>query len=414
MIFLLCIALPVFSMAQSSIDASISYATFQTQGNGFIEIYLNVLGRSAGLMPVSDSTKQSIVDVVVLFKKGEEVVKFDKFRLKGPVAVEPVDFVDVKRYAMPNGEYQLEVSVEDQVNTGNAHKYESAFTLNYSTEELSISDIELLASVKNIGTTVSTANPMVKGNFIVEPMPTNYYAKNDELMLFYVEIYNTDKVIGGDFLQTMFIDNADTKEREEKISVAHKRKKSEPVVAAVQQVDIKELPTGNYNLVIEIRDKDRQLLAKKAMPFQRSNPYLHVSETEISTGKMSLEDEFVGKLSADELVYSLKAVLMHVDKSDGEHVKMITSSRNMNAMRLYLFSYWIKENHNNPAAAYEAYMNIARQVDHSFANGFGRGFETDRGYIFLKYGAPNNTVFEENDPSAPPYEIWFYNQFPKT
>ena len=23
-------------------------------------------------------------------------------------------------------------------------------------------------------------------------------------------------------------------------------------------------------------------------------------------------------------------------------------------------------------------------------------------------------VFEENEPSAPPYEIWFYNQFPMT
>jgi GWxTD domain-containing protein len=106
--------------------------------------------------------------------------------------------------------------------------------------------------------------------------------------------------------------------------------------------------------------------------------------------------------------------MMHVDKADGEHVKMITSQRNENAMRLYLFSYWIKENHNNPEAAYSEYMKVARQVDQSFANGFGRGFETDRGYIFLKYGAPNNTVFEENEPSAPPYEIWFYNQFPKT
>ena len=412
--FLLCIALPAFSRAQDGIDASISYATFQSQGDGYIEIYLNVLGRSAGVAPVTESTNQARVDVVILFKQGENVVKFDKYRLNGPISPTPIDFVDVKRYALPNGDYKLEVSVEDMVKTGSARKYESAFSINYGADKLAISDIELLASVKNAEPGVAAANPMAKGNFIFEPMPTNFYEKNDELMLFYCEVYNTDKAIGADYLQTMFIDNADTKDREEKISVSHKRKKPEPVAAAVQQVDIKELPTGNYNLVIEIRDKDRQLLAKKVTPFQRSNPYFKLSSQEMTTGKFALEDEFVGKMTADELVYALKAIMMHVDKADGEHVKMITSQRNENAMRLYLFSYWIKENHNNPEAAYTEYMKVARQVDQSFANGFGRGFETDRGYIFLKYGAPNNTVFEENEPSAPPYEIWFYNQFPKT
>ncbi|MCU0345994.1 MAG: GWxTD domain-containing protein [Saprospiraceae bacterium] len=411
--FLLWLVLPLFVFAQNAIDASISFATFQDRGNGYIEVYLHILGPSAGLSPLSDTSGQAILDVVVLFKKGEEVVKFDKYRLNGPVTSKPIDFVDLKRYALANGEYSLEVSVEDKVNLGNAKKYQSPVSINYSADALAISDISLLASVKNL-TPGNESNPMAKGKFIFEQMPTNYYDKNSELLLFYNEIYNTDKAIGDDFLQTIFIDNADTKDREEKIAVAHKRKQSEPMIGAVQQVDIKELPTGNYNIVIEVRNKNRDLLTKKSMPFQRSNPYFKVSTDEITSGKLSLNDEFVGKLSVDELVYSLKAIMMQVDKGDGEHVKMITSERNLNAMRLYLFSYWVKENHNNPEAAYNAYMKVARQVDESFANGFGRGFETDRGYIFLKYGAPNNTVFEENDPSAPPYEIWFYNQFPKT
>lgn len=414
MTFVVCLLASLLAQAQDGIDANVSYATFQSQGNGFIEIYLNVLGQSTGQTPVTDSTKQAIVDVVILFKQGENVIKFDKYRLKGPAAKTQVDFVDVKRYALPNGDYKLNVSVEDVVSPGSSSQFEAVFNMDYSAEQLSISDFELIASVKKLDANVSATSPMVKGNMMFEPLPTNFYTKNDELMLFYFEVYNTDKAIGDDYLMTLFIDNADTKDREEKMSLLNKRKKPESVTAAVQQVDIKDLPTGNYNLVAEIRDKNRELLAKKAIPFQRSNPYLKVSETDITTGKYALEDEFVGKLTTDELVYALKAIFMQVDKADGEHIKLITTQRNENAMRLYLFSYWIKENHNNPQAAYEAYMNVARQVDVSFANGFGRGFETDRGYIFLKYGAPNNTVFEENDPSAPPYEIWFYNQFPKT
>jgi hypothetical protein len=32
----------------------------------------------------------------------------------------------------------------------------------------------------------------------------------------------------------------------------------------------------------------------------------------------------------------------------------------------------------------------------------------------MKYGAPSDYVTVETDPNAPPYEIWFYNQFPQT
>jgi hypothetical protein len=44
----------------------------------------------------------------------------------------------------------------------------------------------------------------------------------------------------------------------------------------------------------------------------------------------------------------------------------------------------------------------------------GYGFETDRGNIFMKYGAPNDVVSVEDEPSAPPYEIWIYYSFPVT
>ena len=59
-------------------------------------------------------------------------------------------------------------------------------------------------------------------------------------------------------------------------------------------------------------------------------------------------------------------------------------------------------------------MEVAKAVDRLYKSGFGYGFETDRGNIFMKYGKPNDIVTVENDPSAPPYEMWVYNDFPKT
>jgi len=59
-------------------------------------------------------------------------------------------------------------------------------------------------------------------------------------------------------------------------------------------------------------------------------------------------------------------------------------------------------------------MKVAKVVDFEYNSGFGYGFETDRGHVYLKYGKPDEVIFEENEPSAPPYEIWFYTTFPAT
>ncbi|MEO6130462.1 MAG: GWxTD domain-containing protein, partial [Saprospiraceae bacterium] len=76
--------------------------------------------------------------------------------------------------------------------------------------------------------------------------------------------------------------------------------------------------------------------------------------------------------------------------------------------------YWAKLAGKYAQQAYDAYMKVAKVVDENYRSGFGYGFETDRGHIFLKYGKPDDIIDVEDEPSAPPYEIWFYSTFPTT
>ncbi len=80
----------------------------------------------------------------------------------------------------------------------------------------------------------------------------------------------------------------------------------------------------------------------------------------------------------------------------------------------FLFAFWANRQPNHPEAAYKQYMEVARAVDNLYSSGFGHGFETDRGYTFMKYGKPSDIVSVEDEPSAPPYEIWIYYDFPQT
>ena len=410
--YLLFSLFSLLAFTASALDASISYATFYSPSGNYVEVYMHFAGKSLSFRQLPDSSFQANVDVVILFKKDGEILKFDKYRLNSPVTNSPVDFVDSRRYALVNGSYELEENVTDANDPENVSTYSSPFEMNYDPEKIGQSDIQLLASLqKHEGT---ADNPMVKNGYLFEPLATQFYNRTAQTLLFYNEIYNTDKTFDGDFLVSYAIEELLDENKSKRIQVGYRRCSPEAICPVVQQVDIANLPSGNYLLVVEVANRYKEVFSRKSVHFQRSNPFVKSSREEIATKVETLEDEFVSKLSDEELRYGLKAIAMLVDDHDGEVLNLILKDGKREAMELYLFSFWARENPANPEIAYDDYMHVARAVDLRFNNGFGYGFETDRGYIFLKYGAPNDVVTIEDEPSAPPYEIWTYNQFPAT
>ena len=49
-------------------------------------------------------------------------------------------------------------------------------------------------------------------------------------------------------------------------------------------------------------------------------------------------------------------------------------------------------------------------MERLYGNSFKKGFESDRGRVYLQYGAPTNIITRETSPQEYPYEIWQYNK----
>jgi hypothetical protein len=47
-------------------------------------------------------------------------------------------------------------------------------------------------------------------------------------------------------------------------------------------------------------------------------------------------------------------------------------------------------------------------VNKAFSTTAFRGYDTDRGRVWLQYGAPDQRTVVENEPNSYPYEIWQY------
>jgi GWxTD domain-containing protein len=146
--------------------------------------------------------------------------------------------------------------------------------------------------------------------------------------------------------------------------------------------------------------------------FQRSNPVLDLALEQNNVE--NYDNSFVHLIESDKLDYSLKAIVPRLTEQSSDVLYFILSNGNEQSKRYYLHRFWYNIYPDAPYVSYTKYMEIANAVDLSFRSGFGFGFETDRGRTFLKYGKPNDIIAVEDEPSAPPYEIWFYNELPET
>ena len=406
----------IFLFIQTSIfalDASVSFCTFHSQKQNYVEIYLHFVGETMRHKTTENGKLKAGAEVLIVFKNrlpdgqvGEEVVKYDKFTLEGPTVEKQKDFIDLKRYGLPNGEYQLIVDVVDKENPENKRQFSTPVVMAYNQEQLVQSDVQLLAGYKK----ATTENSLVKNGVEMEPLPFNWYHKNTKDLIFYNEIYNSDKAVGETYFISYTIQDASNQNTGKVLKTGYKRLEPASVNPVLQKMNIEDLPSGNYLFNVEVRNREKEILAQKGIFFQRSNPAVDPAPDVVTT---QVENQFVYGLSDEEVEYGIRAISALVP-SDNEMLNTIIQDKKSDAQRIYLLSFWTKQSPDDAEAQYRKFMEVAKAVDNKFQSGFGHGFETARGQVYIKYGQPSDLIRVEDEATAPPYEIWVYNRFPKT
>ena len=368
-----------------AIEANVSHAVFLQGNNPYVELYVHIHAKNVNFKMLPDSQHyQAAVDVLFVFKQGDNILKFDKFRLQSPEVEKRKNFFDIKRYSLPEGNYTLETRITDSEGTGEAYIQTDSISVFFEKNKLQQSDILLLSDIKKD----TLNNTLAKNGYIMEPLSGNFYNKNANTLLLYHEIYHSI-LLDDAFALSYAIVNADVHASKIPFSVAHKKlKSSELAVVFVGQLDISKLPTGNYKVIVEIRNRNKELISTKELVFQRANPYLEVETKGIP--QEAIQEEFVATMTTEELKYALRAIACKMRGQDAADLNEIIKAANLQAMKLRLFKYWASRSANQPRQAYEQYMAVARAVDQKYRSGFGYGFETDRGYTFLKYGRPDD------------------------
>jgi len=406
----LCLLLIIcFSASLYAQEVSVTALGFRGGEQNYAEVHLFVMGSSVQFVSntVDTTQRQAAVEVLMLIRQDTQIVQFEKYKLNSPYTNEKVNFVDVKRFGLENGDYEVEVQVTDVHQPEKTITVKQNLSIDYNAKELALSDIQLIGSFRED----STESALNKNGFYLETLPFQFYNRKSGKLVFYTELYHSDTEIGTDFALHYRVELIYTNGRKRTMMQRTVKKKPIAVLPILLQNKIDELPSGNYRLVVEIQNREKEVLASRSVKFQNSNPNISLL---VRNKEVRTEDTFVDKLSTEEVYYSLKAIVPVIENANTTSLNYIIKKGTIAQQKQTLYGYWSGQNAKHPEQVYKAYMEVARAVDKQYHSGLGEGFESDRGYTFLKYGRPDDITTVEDEPSAPPYEIWSYNQFPTT
>ena len=391
-------------------NTTVRSCMFMLPGEGaYIETYLIAGANAIEYLPEKPRGFKGAVEVQILIVEGDKVVNFDKYQLNTPIVYDTnaINFsiMDQKRLFIPNTTVSVEVKVIDVNDPENFFSSTEVFTA-FVENSVQISDIQFVESYKE----TSKENTFTKNGLELQPHPINFFSSEKKSIIFYGEIYNSDKYLTDDqFMVTYSIKNSATDEFNQEF-FQYSKLDVQPVVSFIKEIDITDLPGGNYNLLVEVKNKRNELVTQKKVFIQRAN-FNSINAWE-NIKMINTSGTFADVYTEEQLDYFLDVIKPLASSSDLNLIESVSPRVDPELKKKVLYNFWVERNPEDPYKAWLKYLDLVKSANQSFGTPSRPGYKTDRGRVYLQYGAPYDVVTAVNEPGAYPYEIWFYTTLP--
>ncbi len=412
-LFTLCYSLALLSnnLLAGNLTAYLTYATFNIPAKEpYIETYLSVIGNSVKFIKNANGKYQGAVDITINFKQNGEIKNAQKYTLNSQEVNDTLkdfpNFIDQQRYTLVNGAYDVELTIADK-NKQPDKPFNTSFPLNinFTDDKVSISDIQLLESY----TKSTTTSVLTKSGYDLIPYTSTYYPDNFNKIKMYAEVYCAKKIIGEGqkVLINYFLEAAETRIKLNNFS-SFSRQIANDVNVLLTEFDIKSLPTGKYNLVIELRDKDNKIQAEQKCPIQRQNEQATFSIDNLQT--IDVNTTFVSSYkNLDTLAEYIRCLRPISSSSAIRFSENQLKGGNLVLMQQFFYNFWKSRNEKEPQLTWLEYYKEVMKANREFGTLSLKGYNTDRGRVYLQYGSPNSRNVVNNELGTLPYEIWQYD-----
>ena len=246
--FLACILCSaIIPLQAKNLQAYLNYTVFNVPGqNPYIETYLSVAGETVVYTKNANGQFQGTIEVTFIFRQKDEIKEFDKYQLFSPEIQDTsfidFSFIDQQRYFIPEGEYEMEISIADLNTDKKPFSAIQPVVIRFESSKICFSGIQLVKSF----TPSLEQNILTKGHYDLIPMVFNFYPESVNKLTYYTEIYNSEEMLGTaeKFLVVCMIKSFETN-ISLKDFVAYRKYDAHKVVPVLNEYDISRLPSGN-------------------------------------------------------------------------------------------------------------------------------------------------------------------------
>ncbi len=391
-----------------AIRAYFDYRVFDIPGQGpFVEVVISYDGQTFELADNGQGGFNAAVGLSIIISQNDKIIDFRKTIVQGPTleTQEKTDFLSLERFSLPNGIYNVEIEITDN-NAPNVApvKMVAPIKIDNLKEGAFFSDIQFISAYA----ASTDINAFSKSGFDLIPYVSSYFPSNINELLFYSEIYNLDKVLGNDEPLAFVISIRQLNNTEIKEISRIKRINARTVSPQLHTIDLRNLPSGEYKLLLEARDRNNSLIAMKERFFTRNLVKAVPIEEQVPDNNV-VARSFAGRYTqADtlrDIIYSLNPIALSQERNT---INNTMASANLQEMQSFFYSFWYKRNQTDPEFAWRQYEEKLKMVDENFGTRIKKGWKTDRGRVYLQYGPPNTRIERPHDPDYWPFEIWHY------
>jgi GWxTD domain-containing protein len=392
-----------------ALQVDVSTYVFKADKN-YAEVYLRVDGKSLQWSKKNGRLVSSISSILIFTDSTGNIVAYDKFKSESPVTDTMTDILVLRRVYIPSIGLKLNVAIEDDSDPLNKIQLEQTIKSLIVTDVAALSDIQPLG-VHSAPQAIHVGSPLIKNNIYIEPLPYHYVGDDRQSIDAYLEVYMNSSMLSSLFVR-YYLQPASSPLTSSPTNAKTKKLNGQQTEPMIISLPLTSYRSGDYRLIVEIMDASKKIITTKSASVTVSNVKADIDYLEQYND--TNDHSFVQRLEDKDLEYILRAHVPIVEQVQSTTLEMLIKEDMPKSRRQFIFNYWKKRSPANPEVGYKAYMDVAVAVDKKFNNNVGKGFQTDRGHIFLKHGKPSNVITVDTEIDAPPYEIWYYNQTQST
>ena len=316
-------------------------------------------------------------------------------------------FVQQARWAVPAGEYQLDVAVPASAGRPEVRLQQDVLAPAFAADGQA--RLSTLALASSISRSDEAQDPFYKNGLSIRPNPNALYGEGLDKLTYYAEAYGLDEAAGDDqYTVFAYVAAANRPQPIEGLQ-SRRRRPARSVDVLVGQFDVSELPSGAYYLRVALLDRDNAALAESSRKFFVVNPGVRATAA-ASDAPADYEAALYQGMTEEELDEQLDHASVIATGTEQREIRALSGADDK---RAYIVRFWAGRD-DNPATpineARRAFYERLQYVNERYGSSFQEGYDSDQGRTVLKYGLPSNV--DPGQGGGVEHEIWGYDNIP--